>query len=333
MRFVSFSAAPGWNGAHHGERIDGVTERVLVLGAGGFIGSHLCPALRRAGHPVVAYGRGARPDWAADDGIAWISGEFADRDRVAAAADGCTLAFHLIGGTSPAASNADPLGDMGDTLVGTVAFLERMRGTMLRRVVFVSSGGTVYGIPGRLPIAEDAPTDPICAYGINKLAIEKYLHLYAYLYGLECCVLRVANPFGERQVSRRQQGVIAAFMQAAVRAAPLAIWGDGSVVRDYVYVGDVVDALLRAGRAPRLDEHVINIGSGRGRSLREVADAVEAVAGHPLPREHREGRPVDVPAIVLDIGRAQRVLDWAPATPWETALERTYRWNRIAFAG
>jgi UDP-glucose 4-epimerase len=305
-----------------------VAERVLVLGAGGFIGSHLGPALRRAGHRVVAYGRGGAPAWAAGDaGVAWITGEFTDHERTAAAAEGCALAYHLIGGTSPAASNADPLGDLDCALTSTVAFLERARRTGLRRIVFVSSGGTVYGVPSALPIAEDAPTDPICAYGITKLAAEKYLHLYGHLHGLDHRVLRVANPFGEHQVSRRQQGVVAAFMRAAARGEPLVIWGDGAVIRDYIYVGDVVDALLRAGMVERPEHRVLNIGSGRGRSLNEVADAVEAVAGRPLPREHRDARPVDVPTIVLDVERARRALGWTPATGWEAALDRTYRWN------
>lgn len=306
-----------------------MSERVLVLGAGGFIGSHLGPVLRRSGHEVVAYGRGPAPVWAAaDPGVAWQTGDFAEHERAAAATEDCAVVYHLIGGTSPAASNLDPLGDLAGALTGTVAFLERVRGMTAppRRIVFVSSGGTVYGIPRVLPIPEDAPTDPISAYGINKLAVEKYLHLYHILCGLDYAVLRVANPFGEGQVSRRQQGVIAAFMQAAVRGEPLAIWGDGGVVRDYLYIDDVVDALLRAGAAPVLEQRVMNIGAGHGRSLNQVADAVEAVAGRRLSRDYRPGRPVDVPAVVLDIARAEKVLGWTPRTSWEDAIARTYRW-------
>lgn len=309
------------------ERTSGVSERVLVLGAAGFIGSHLCPALRRTGCDVVGFGRGACPPWAeGDGGFTWISGDFAEHERTAAAAAGCSLVYHLIGGTSPAVSNLDPLDDLA-TLTGTVAFLDRLRAAPPRRLVFVSSGGTVYGVPRSLPIPEDAPTEPISAYGINKLAIEKYLHLYARLHGLDACVLRVANPFGERQVSRRQQGVVAAFMHAAVAGEPLTIWGDGAVVRDYVYVGDVVTALLRAGTAERLGSRIFNIGAGQGRSVRDVADAVEAVSGRRLERLFRPARPVDVPSVVLDVSRAREELGWVPATPWEEALERTYRWN------
>lgn len=308
-----------------------MSERVLVLGAGGFIGSHLVPALRRLGHEVVGYGRSNAPAWADDvPGVIWRQGDFTDHDRAAAAATGCTVIYHLIGGTSPAAANAAPLADIAGSLTATVAFLERLRNMVAppRRIVFVSSGGTVYGVPRSVPIPEDAPTDPISAYGINKLAVEKYLHLHHTLYGLDYAVLRVANPFGERQISRRQQGVIAAFMHAAIVGEPLTIWGDGSVIRDYLYVEDVVEALLKAGHAPALKQRVFNIASGRGHSLSEVADAVEQAAGHFLIRDYRPGRPVDVPAVILDIARARTCLGWAPHTPWEEAIARTYRWHR-----
>jgi len=309
--------------------------RALVLGAGGFLGTHLRRALRRNGHAVSAFGHlppgipaGIPPGGTDGEGVCWYGGDFADRDRLVHALEGCTLAYHLIGSTSPARSNAAPARDVTETVVGTIGFLDAAVAAGVKRVVFVSSGGTVYGIQNRLPLTEDSPTDPICAYGINKLAIEKYLHLYRHLHGLDYCVLRVANPFGEGQVSRRQQGVVAAFAAAAARGEPLVIWGDGSIVRDYVHIDDVTAALLQAGKVPVLTERIINIGSGEGRSVLDVADAVEAAAGHPLVRDFRPGRPVDVPAVVLDITRARRVLGWSPLVPWSEAIARTCRFHR-----
>lgn len=301
--------------------------RALVLGAGGFIGTHLCAALRRAGDEVVAFGHGESPSWAQNDpGATWVRGDFADTALAAEAARGCDVVFHLIGSRSPALSDSDPVADLTGTVVATVRFLEALRATPPRRLVFVSSGGTVYGPTDRLPIPEDAPTEPIGAYGINKLTIEKYLGLHHHRHGLDTCILRVANPFGEHQVCHRQQGVVAAFIDAAVHGRPISVMGDGSSVRDYVYVGDVAEAMVRAAHAPGLAERAFNIGSGRGRSLNEVAAAVERVSGRPLERAALPARPGDVPAVVLDIARAREVLGWQPATPWDTALERTYRW-------
>lgn len=301
--------------------------RALVLGAGGFIGTHLCAALRRAGDEVVAFGHGESPPWAQNDpGVTWVRGDFAGTALAAETARGCDAVFHLIGSRSPALSDSDPVADLAGTVIATVRFLEALRAAAPRRLVFVSSGGTVYGPTDRLPIPEDAPTEPIGAYGINKLTIEKYLGLHHRRHGLDTCVLRVANPFGEHQVCQRQQGVVAAFIDAAVHGRPISIMGDGSSVRDYVYVGDVAEAMVRAARAPGLTQRVFNIGSGQGRSLNEIAAAVERMSGRPLERVALPARPGDVPAVILDITRARDVLGWQPATPWDTALEGTYRW-------
>ncbi len=302
--------------------------RTLVLGAGGFIGTRLRHALRQAGHGVVAFGHPPPGGIVQDEGDDWHVADFSDRAALERALDGCTLAYHLIGSTSPARSNAAPAQDVVDTVIGTIAFLDAAVAAGVKRVVFVSSGGTVYGVQPHMPIPETAPTDPICAYGINKLAIEKYLHLYHYLHGLDYAVLRVANPFGEGQISRRQQGVIAAFAAAAAQGEPLVIWGDGSIVRDYIHIDDVTDALLRAGSVADLSQRTINIGSGEGRSVRGVADAVEAAVGRRLPRDFRPGRPVDVPAVVLDITRAREVLGWTPVMRWEEAIARTCRYHQ-----
>jgi len=317
-------------------------ERVLVLGAGGFLGRHLCTTLSAQGAEVIAVNRGARPVWAEGlSGLRWESADFADTARMAALTRGCGLVYHLVGGTSPALSNAAPTDDLVNTLLNTVAWLEAIHGGVggdvggevggcagLRRLVFVSSGGTVYGVPNALPVAEEAPCEPICAYGIHKLAVEKYLALYRHLRGLDYGILRVANPFGEGQISRHQQGVVAAFLRAARQGRPLEIWGDGQVVRDYVYIGDVIDALLRAGRADTLASRLFNIGSGSGRSLLEVAEAIEAVVGRPLERRFLPCRPADVPAIVLDVSRARRDLGWCASTPWREALARSWAWSR-----
>lgn len=302
------------------------TESTLVLGAAGFLGRHLCTALSARGQAVVAVSRGAVPAWAGRlEGVRWVSADFADTAAMAALTEDRALVYHLVGGTSPSLSNAAPADDLVNTLLNTVAWLEAIGGgARLRRLVFVSSGGTVYGVPGTLPVGEDAPTDPICAYGIHKLAVEKYLGLYRHLRGLDHCILRVANPFGEGQVSRHQQGVIAAFLQAARDGRALEIWGDGSVVRDYVYIGDVVDALLRAGAAETLGSRVLNIGSGVGRSLIEVADAVEAVVGRRLERRFHPCRPADVPAIVLDPARAGRDLGWRAVTSFAEGIARCW---------
>jgi UDP-glucose 4-epimerase len=172
-----------------------------------------------------------------------------------------------------------------------------------------------------------SPTDPITSYGIIKLTIEKFLALCEHLHGLSFRVLRVANPFGPFQLPAKAQGLVAMLLSRAMRGQSTEIWGDGSVVRDYVFIDDVVDA-LQAAAVDTSAERIFNIGSGRGHSVREVIAAVEAALGAPVPIEWRPGRAIDVPASVLSIGRARGFLDWAPKTEFAEGLRQTSRWWR-----
>jgi UDP-glucose 4-epimerase len=199
---------------------------------------------------------------------------------------------------------------------------------MVRKIVFISSGGTVYGIPHEVPIPESASTDPISAYGISKLAIEKYLALYHYLYGCDYSVLRVANSFGPYQSPHRRQGLIAAFMHRIARGQAVEIWGDGRVVRDFVYIDDVIDAVLAAavyGGSHR----VFNVGAGIGRSVLEVVTDIADVLGRPdVAPIHKPGRATDVPVNVLNIALIQREFGWSPRTDWRQGLRLTADWIR-----
>lgn len=301
----------------------------LVLGAGGFIGGNLCRALSRAGARVHGFGRGpAYPD--ALDGLRFTRGEFSDRGALARAADGADIVFHLLGGSTPDVSNKDPIADLGGNLLPSVQLLETCRAAGVSRVVFVSSGGTVYGVPASVPIGEEAATNPISAYGINKLTVEKYLHLYRYLHGLDYLVFRVANPFGPFQSPYRRQGVVAALTRSILNGRPVEIWGDGQVVRDFLYIGDVVEAMV-AGIAYRGPHRVMNLGSGIGRSILDVVRDIGETLGHArVDVVHKPGRAADVPANVLDIGLIRRELGWAPRMTWTDALRDTAAWVKQA---
>ena len=193
-------------------------------------------------------------------------------------------------------------------------------------IIFTSSGGTVYGIPSQVPIRETHPTDPTCSYGITKLATEKYLALYQQLHGLDYTVLRIANPFGERQRIHGQQGAIAIFMGKTLRGEVVDIWGDGTVVRDYIHISDVVQALMLAMPSQSHSQRVFNIGSGQGHSLNEVLHNIEQVTGKPVLRRLMGPRPFDVPVSVLDIRCAAQHLAWQPQTPFLQGLQRFHEW-------
>ncbi len=301
--------------------------RCLVLGGGGFLGGHIVEALQDEGLQVRIFDRVPRRATAAriDATTEWYEGDFGNRGDVAAALEDCDVAFHLVATTLPRSSNEDPIHDLESNLVPTVRFLAEAVECGVKKVVFASSGGTVYGIPQSVPIPESHSTKPLCSYGIHKLAIEQYLHLYHSLYGLRYCVLRLANPFGERQRSDASQGAVAVFLDQALRGDEITVWGDGCAVRDYVYVGDVARAFCLAATSEAAAD-VFNVGSGEGHSVNDLIAAIEVLLGRTVSRRYSKGRAFDVPVNVLDIGTAKTVLGWQPQVTFADGLERTLRW-------
>jgi UDP-glucose 4-epimerase len=297
----------------------------LVLGGGGFIGTHLCRGLAHWGARVHGFGRSPPyPD--ALQGIRWTTAEFSDRAALARAVEGSEIVFHVLGGTTPESSNKDPVADLQSCTLASLEMLEICRTSNIRKVVFVSSGGTVYGLPQAVPILETASTEPICAYGISKLAVEKYLYLYRRLHDLDYAVLRVANPFGAYQRPDRRQGVIAAVLHRILQNEPVEIWGDGRVVRDFIYIDDVVRALIEVVvyRGPY---RVFNVGSGIGRSILDVVADIAVVLDRPrIVPVHKPGRVTDVPVNILDISLIEKEMGWKPTADWWEALQTTVNW-------
>lgn len=303
--------------------------RVLILGGGGFIGTAVTQRLLEEGHELAVFNRtDPEPGHPLGGGrVRWITGEFSDATDFRPALAGAEAVVHLVSTTVPKSSMEDPVADARANLCGTLHLLEQALPLGIRKLVFISSGGTVYGRSHYLPIDERHPTEPLVAYGIVKLAIEKYLRMYSELRGLSATVLRVANPYGEWQGAHAGQGAVGAFLRNALAGKPIEIWGDGSVVRDYLYVGDVAAAFARALAHPA-PYAVFNIGSGVGLSLNEVADQIEQALGQPVPRQHLPGRPIDVPANVLDRSLAARELGWEPVVPLADGIRRTAAWLR-----
>jgi UDP-glucose 4-epimerase len=298
----------------------------IVLGAGGFLGTNLCRWLVASGARVRAFGRHFQFPGELE-GADVFQGDFSDPLTLAAAIEGHEIVFHLIHAATPQSANRDMAGDVQHSVVSTLALLDVSRQLGVKRIVFVSSGGVIYGPAERIPTPETAPTDPITAYGVSKLAIEKYLGVYEHLYGLDYRILRVTNPFGPFQASRKNQGIIAALISRALRDESIEIWGDGSVVRDYIFVADVINA-LEAATVDQSGSRIFNIGTGQGRSLREVIAAIERQLGQKLRVEWKPARPVDVSTSVVAIERAREVLGWAPKTPFDEGLKETIAWWR-----
>jgi UDP-glucose 4-epimerase len=298
----------------------------VVLGGGGFMGTNLCRRLYRSGHRVRAFGRTRHfPDELS--GIEWRQGDFLNAQALAAAVENFDFVFHLVHGAMPLAANLAMTADVQRNIVPSITLLDLCGALGVKRVIFAPSGGTVYGIPQETPTRETATTDPICAYGISKLAIEKYLTLYERLYSLDFRILRIANPFGPFQVAWKGQGFIAAAVASALTGVPMEIWGDGSVVRDFVYIDDVMDA-FEATMTDTGDDRVFNIGTGIGRDLRDVVTAIERQLGTRLAIKWAPGRAIDIPRSILSVERAAASLRWRPKTPFDVGLALTIDWIR-----
>jgi len=300
--------------------------RCLVTGGSGFLGSHLVGRLVAGGHEVVVFDRHAAqlPVTAQ-----FITADLADRDTLGDALRNIESVLHLACTTVPSSSEADRIRDVETNVITTIHLLDLCVEMGVRKFVFSSSGGTVYGIPKQLPISETHPADPITSHGVMKLAIEKFLHVYHQQYGLDYVILRTSNMYGERQNTSRPQGVVGAFLKSLCLGLPITIWGDGSVVRDFVYAGDVAEAFLRS---LAVSNRIFNIGSGRGVLVRDLLQLMPEVTGIEPQVQYRPARSIDVPVNVLDVRRAKEELGWEPVTPLEVGLRRTWEWLKSSVA-
>ncbi|MCJ2037178.1 NAD-dependent epimerase/dehydratase family protein [Methylobacterium sp. J-068] len=299
----------------------------LVLGATGFIGWNLCRHLVSQGARVRAVvHRTISDEQRRDPDIAWRQGSFSDRDFMARTLEGQSVVFHLISTSSPGRYNTDPLADLRENVEPTLQLAELAIAAGVDRLVFTSSGGTVYGISRDVFLNETSQANPISCYGVGKLASEKYLEIFARYLGLKSTILRISNPYGPYQFAAKGQGLIGKVISCGLNRETLTIWGDGSVVRDFIYIDDVVSALTAAAgyEGP---EHVFNVGSGVGASVIDVIAAVQRATGLAIEVDYQPGRAADVPVNVLDTSLIRSSLKWRPRVSLEDGLRLTYAWN------
>jgi UDP-glucose 4-epimerase len=303
--------------------------KVLVIGGCGFIGSHVVDKLLASGHSVRVFDRLAERYRGPLPQVDYQFGDFTDRMSLIEALSGVSAVYHLVSTTVPGTADLDPKADIRDNLIGTINLLESMQRVGLSRILFMSSGGTVYGVPDTIPIPETHALRPINSYGIVKATIEHYLEMYRRTQGLSPIIVRASNPFGPRQTHSGVQGVISTFLRRILERQPLEIWGDGTVVRDYLEVGDLAEFCAIAGTSD--NEGAYNAGSGQGLSVNEIAQAIRTTTGLDLDIIYKPSRPIDVPCSVLDCSRAKRDFGWGCKTDLESGLRSTWDWLKAQF--
>jgi UDP-glucose 4-epimerase len=298
--------------------------RILVIGGNGFIGSHLVDALLEAGHKVRVFDRAVEKYRPPLEDVEYQLANFGDTAALSEALEGVEVVYHLISTTVPSTSNRDPVADIESNLINSVKLLQLMQQQGVMRIIFLSSGGTVYGIPTTPVVREDHSLRPICSYGVVKVAIENYLHMFHQLYGIDYLCLRVSNPYGPRQGHLGVQGVISTFLGKIKEGSEIQIWGDGSIIRDYIYVTDL--ASLCAKAANFSESGTFNIGSGVGTSLLDIVAVLSALNQTTVTSQFLPSRSYDVPKIVLNIDKAKVAFDWSPNVDLAEGVELTWNW-------
>ena len=312
--------------------------RALVTGGAGFIGSHVADALIAAGYRVDVLddlSRGLREQVPA--GARLHQFDIRSPEAAALVRDGAfDVICHLAAQIDVRVSVADPVADASRNILGTLNLLEAARSaTRPPRFVFSSTGGAVYGDLAVPPSVEDEPKNPESPYGVGKLAVEYYLGYYGRVHGLETIALRYANVYGPRQDAHGDAGVVAIFCGRLLEGRSLTVFGTGEQTRDYVYVGDVAAANVRAARAElpaagRVDVRAYNIGTGVPTSVLALARTLQQVAGTSLPVELAPPRRGEQQRSFVAIAKAARDLGWSPAHSLADGLATTFAWFRAA---
>ncbi|MDD5383766.1 MAG: GDP-mannose 4,6-dehydratase [Gallionella sp.] len=304
-------------------------RNTLVIGGAGYIGTHLIPELLATGRRVTVLGRRVIPAYELPQGVAYVTGDFARFDLISGLLDCHQEVIHLAYATVPNTSFENPLADLLQNLPPTVQLFSEVadRGGKL---VLVSSGGTVYGEAIKLPIREDHPTKPISPYGVTKLTLENYAHLYAVTHGLQFICIRPANAYGVGQRPFVGQGFIATAMASAMRGQPIRIFGQTGTIRDYLYASDLAAGIISALQMGHLSE-TYNLGSGVGLSNVDVIKAIAPLMkelGYEVRVEHLPERAFDVKANVLDSTKLRAHTGWKPKVEFDDGLRRTCEWLR-----
>ncbi len=300
--------------------------KAVVTGGNGFIGSHLVDFLLASGWNVTVFDLSPRRFEPIPEEVNFIQGDLSQEYLLRESIVGADIVFHLAWAGIHELSNRDPVADIEVNLASSVRLLDICCQEKVGRVVFLSSGGTVYGITEKLPIAVDHPLRPITSYGVTKLAVEKYLTMYLHLHGLEYAVLRPSVPFGPRQHPLAHQGAPTVFLYRVTYDLPITIWGDGEVTRDFFYVEDLIRAMFAAATYPLDARRTFNIGGKEGISLNRLLREIEVIVGKKANVSYTEARSFDVPHIKLDTHITEQYLQWTPQYSLSEGLSKTWQW-------
>jgi UDP-glucose 4-epimerase len=287
----------------------------------------LVERLADQGYEIRAFDRfGNRPlNFSVNKGVETFAGDFLNRADLKEALKDIDFVFHLISTTTPATAENDPLIDVDTNIRSSIELFEECVEQKVKKVFFASTGGAIYGdIDASQPIAETITPQPVSPYAIGKLTIEHYLRYFNRKHGLQTLVFRISNPYGERHSPINRQGVIPIFLHQIAEGQPITVLGDGTMVRDYLYVGDVAD--LIAQTFEKATQPLYNLGSGQGVAVNELVEVIQKVTKHEVKIEHKPKPTTFVQKAVLDISRFKDEFGLMPHTSLEDGIRKTWEY-------
>lgn len=278
---------------------------IIILGAAGFIGTNLFLRLNLDKRNYITL-VDQKMDYFSElkkrdlQNVKYVEIQFSDKENYDELLKGQDIVYHLVSSSTPTTSNQHILDEIRNNIVFTSNLLEACIKSKVRRLIFVSSGGTVYGKDVKCPVAEGEQTDPITSYGFQKLAIEKMLYLYKYMYNFDYKIIRLANPYGPYQRPNGKLGAVTTFVYKTLRGETINIYGDGEVIRDFIYIDDVIEAMINITYSS-CKESIFNVGSGTGTSLNKLLKIIFETLNMEVPVNYLSARSVDVPINYLDV--------------------------------
>ncbi|MHA2173535.1 MAG: NAD-dependent epimerase/dehydratase family protein [Candidatus Hodarchaeales archaeon] len=304
--------------------------KILVTGGAGFVGSHLINDLLNQDHEIICLDNFSTGKMAnienVKDNITIIEGDIRELSILQSAIVNVDCVFHLAAQISVSHSIRDPSFDASINISGFINLLDVALNASVKRIVYVSTGGAIYGDPKVIPAKEIAQEDPISPYGISKLVGEKYLKWYNKTHGLSYAVIRPSNIYGPHQDPLGEAGVISIFLGRVFSQLPVEIFGNGSDTRDYIYVKDIADICIKAMNSDKNDTY--NAGTGIETTLLELIDVVSKVTNRTVEKKFCPPRPGDVKKIALDSSKAKSELNWSPTTNLKEGIQHTWKWYK-----
>jgi len=297
---------------------------VLVIGGNGFIGSHLIDLLLLQGHNVrvfdISFERYREPLQNVDYRISTID----NIPELYESLLGIDILFHLATSSVPSTSNVDVISDVKKNLISTLNILNMAVKLGIKRIVYFSSGGAVYGDPLTTPIIENHPLRPISSYGIVKVTVENYLYLYQRLYDIQPLILRPSNPYGPRQGHYIAQGVISTFLRQIRLNENITVYGDGNSSKDYIYITDLISQCCKLSFSNEVG--IFNLGSGIGTSLNQILESIRRVTDLDFKIQYIDKKNYDVDHFVLDTSKATNILGLEPILSLDEGISETWKW-------